>query len=150
MSTITYRGQLPIGEQNKLHLSTNKGLVGYRIKEFKIISNNPATDTNELIAKIFLTDQTGLITDTINFNDPGLLGVIYQKNEQNASQTAIGELIIFDQEVFNQDIYVYIVDGSGGTDPVNYYIALEKISLDLNASTVSTLKNIRQSKADTL
>ena len=35
--TITFKGQLPIGVEEKIHLSTNDGLTGYRIKKFQII-----------------------------------------------------------------------------------------------------------------
>ena len=152
MSTVTYRGQLPIGEQAERKVSTNNGLTGYTIKDFKIMSSAPGTVEEELIAKIFTTNQkvpTDLVSSTVNLNDPGLLAVIYYQ-EHNAAAYPGFEQIIMDKEIFNQDIFIYIASANGSTGPCNYYIELEKIKLDLNASTVSTLKNIRESKADRL
>ena len=45
-------------------------------------------------------------------------------------------------EIFNQDIYITHVD-SDASAPINYYIELEQIKLDLNENTVATLKDIR-------
>mgnify|MGYP003154620801 CR=1 FL=1 len=144
MSKIkTFKGQLPIGEQEKLHLSTNDGLTAYKIKKFEIISDAPGTRTNELVAKIYLTDQTGNITSTVNFSDTDLLAVNYQKNTAGENFSTIANPIIFDRETFNQDIFVYITDASGNTHPANFYIELEQFSIDINTSTYHTLKNIR-------
>ena len=152
MSTVTYRGQLAIGEEAELKLSTNNGLTGYRIKQFKIMSSTPGVgSTNmELIGKVTLTseDKTSSISTSVNFNDPSLVAVrcvFYSGNTNPTSQE-----IIMDGEIFNQDVFVNITDAAGGTIPCNYFLELEKMKLDLNASTISTLKNIRQSKADTL
>ena len=50
--------------------------------------------------------------------------------------------IVFDNEKFNQDIYVTCKDISDG-EKCNYYIELEQSKLDLNEQTVATLKDIR-------
>jgi hypothetical protein len=153
MSTITYRGQLPIGVQAELKLSTNNGLTGYKIKKFQIMSSTPGvTGSVTYVGKVFTTNQevpTALVSSTVNLNDPGLLAVNYYQDNV-APQYPFSSQIIMDTEIFNQDIFVYITDPDGGTIPANYYLELEKIKLDLNASTVSTLKNIRESKADRL
>jgi hypothetical protein len=149
MSTVTYRGQLPVGQQAELKLSTNNGLTGYRIKKLQTISSTPGDGDVEHILQVFTTDQTGSISASVSFENPSLLGVSYNKEQQNTTSPS-SQNIIFDQEIVNQDIYVNLTDAAGGTTPGNYFIELEKIKLDLNASTVSTLKNIRQSKADAL
>ncbi len=143
MSKIkTYKGQLPIGQQEKIRLSTSDGLTGYRIRNFSIISKTPGQGTKENIAKIYLTDQTGNINNEVDFSDTDLLAVAYfpdvDDNEKNGMT-----VIIFDKETFNQDIFVYVVDAAGSTVPVNYYIELDQFKLDLNSSTYHTLKNIR-------
>lgn len=140
---ITYKGKLPIGVQEKIHLSTNNGLTGYRINKFEIISDAPGARTNELLAKIYLTDQSNNITDTVDFSDTDLLAVNYQKNTAGENFSTIANPIIFDKETFNQDIFIYITDVSGNTNPANFYIELEKFAIDLNTSTFHTLKNIR-------
>jgi len=49
----------------------------------------------------------------------------------------------FDNEKFNQDIFIYIVDAEGGTEPANYYIELETMSLSDLESTMMTLQSLR-------
>ena len=144
MSTIkTYKGKLPIGQQEKIHLSTNDGLTGYKLKKFQIINQTPGTSNNvSLVGKIFLTDQTGNITSTIDFNDTDLIGCAFF-TQATASNTVSYENIIMDKETFNQNIFIYIADASGSTDPANFYLELEQFKIDINSSTYHTLKNIR-------
>tara|TARA_Y100000401_G_C8231691_1_gene178431 strand:- start:109 stop:558 length:450 start_codon:yes stop_codon:yes gene_type:complete len=149
MSIVTYRGVIPIGEQEKLHLSTNDGLTGYKIKKFQVLNQSPGTIDSQTVAKIFLTDQSGSINATINMNDPSLIAVCYQKTGNSGGDPA-NNIIIFDKETINQDIYVTVADAVGNTTPINFYVELEKFNINLNESTFSTLKNIRQSKADNL
>ena len=149
MSTITYRGQLPVGEEAELKLSTNNGLTGYKIKKFQIISSAPGTGNHEYVGKVRLTKDPN-IDATVNFNDPSLIAVNYLTDNSSSAGNPPGDIIIFDSEVFNQDVFINITDATGNTIPCNYYLELEKMKLDLNASTISTLKNIRQTKADTL
>ena len=139
---ITYRGKLPVGVQEKVHLSTNNGLTGYRINDFNIIGQTPGDATSEYVGKIYLTDQTGNITSSVDFSDSDLLAAIYLQDSASPSVPA-STVIIQDKETFNQDIFIYITDVSGGTVPCNFYIELEKFSIDINTSTFHTLKNIR-------
>ena len=77
MSVIkTYKGKLAIGEQEKIHLSNNDGLLGYRISKFELIPNK-FNVANKLVAKVFLTDQSGNINAEIDFNDTDILAVAY-------------------------------------------------------------------------
>lgn len=139
---ITYKGKLNIGEQEKIHLSTNDGLTGYRITKLQILSSTPGTTGSvEYIAQVFLTDQTGNITNAVDFSNADLLGVAYYQDRANASSNT--ETIILDKETFNQNIFINITDAEGGTIPCNYYLELEQFKLDLNTSTFHTLKNIR-------
>ncbi len=94
-----------------------------------------------LFAQIFLTDQTGNITNVVDFNNADLLGVAFYNAEHTTGRSY--ETIIFDQETFNQDIFINITDADGGTKKANYYIELEQFKLDLNSSTYHTLKSIR-------
>ena len=139
---VTYKGKLPIGEQEKLHLSTNDGLTGYRIKKFQIMSAAPGTAEHELVAKIFLTNQQSAVTATVDFSDTDLLAAAISFSRQSALNSVTDQIVI-DTETFNQDIFVTIADASGATVECNYYIELEKFSIDINTSTFHTLKNIR-------
>tara|TARA_Y100001963_G_C6487842_1_gene312003 strand:- start:36 stop:479 length:444 start_codon:yes stop_codon:yes gene_type:complete len=145
MSKIkTFRGLLPVGEQKKIHLSTNDGLTAYRIKKFQIIGNEPGSDA-EYVGQIFLTDQTGSISNNVDFNNTDLLAVAYIKEGAGVNQ-GVHSIIIFDFETFNQDIFVNITDAAGVTKPCNYYIELEQFKIDINTSTYHTLKNLRSNQ----
>jgi hypothetical protein len=142
MSIIkTYKGQLPIGVEEKIHLSTNDGLTGYRINKFQIISSTPGTGNVELVAKITITPDTN-IGPTVDFSDSDLLAVNYTR-DGTTNERPYTENIIFDKETINQDIFINITDAGGATTPANFYLELEQFKLDLNTSTYHTLKNIR-------
>ena len=144
---ITFRGQLPIGVQEKLHLSTNDGLTGYRIKKFQVISSLPGASGQsvEYVAKIYTTDQTGNISAGVDFSDTDLLAAIHHQ-DQHASDNPASTTIIFDKEMFNQDIYLYITDADGDTVPANFYVELEQFKININEATVTTLKNLRSNQ----
>jgi hypothetical protein len=146
MSKIkTFKGQLAMGLQEKIHLSTADGLTGYKIKKFQIISKTPGADADvAFVAQIFLTDQTGSITANVDFNNADLIGVCFYNAEQNAARQY--ETIIFDQETFNQDIFINITDADGGTKRCNYYLELEQFKINVNESTFATLKNLRSNQ----
>jgi len=141
--TISYKGTLPIGEQDRIRLKTNSGKTGYKITKFQIISTTPGAANSELIGQIFKTDQTGSITSNVNFTDSDLLAVS-QYHDANSTSYGFTEQVIFDNEKFNQDIFVNITDISGSTAPANYYIELETTSLSDIEATMLTLQSIRQ------
>ena len=143
MSKIkSFRGLIPTGGQDTITLHTNDGSIGYRIVKFQVIPNSPSVLNPECIVKIWKTKQTTPVTDiTIDFNDNRLLAAAYYSG--NASSNFPEDVvIIFDNEKFNQDIYITSKDNSD-TESMNYYLELEQIKLDLNENTVATLKDIR-------
>jgi len=124
-------------------LSTADGLTGYRIKKFEVITPIPGDGNScELLAKVYTTDQDSSITGAVDFNEPDLMAVAYYATNPSTAY-ADSNKVIFDNEVFNQDIYITAVDNSGNTVETNYYLELEQIKLNINESTFSTLKNIR-------
>jgi len=141
---VSFRGQLDMGVIEKIPLSTIKGLVGYRITKFQLLSSAPGGgSTNvEYIGQIYKTEETTNVNNTPDFSDNRLLGVVYYV-DNNSTAVTPNETVIFDNEKFNQDIFISITDAAGGTIPCNYYIELEQMSLDLNEQTVATLKDIR-------
>ena len=143
MSIIkTYRGKIPIGEQEKIHLSTNDGLTGYIIEDFQIMSAAPGTAEHELVAKIYLTSQASAVDATVDFSDSDLLAAAISFSRQSALNSVTDQIII-DTETFNKDIFVTVADASGATVECNFLIKLKQFKLDLNTSTYHTLKNIR-------
>jgi hypothetical protein len=149
MPIKTFRGLLTDGGQDTIHLHTNDGSTGYRIVKFQIMSNQPGAANQESVVQIFKVEQTSVPTSgaTIDFEDQTLLAagvLIVPTNLYTVSSE-----IVFDNEIFNQDIYVTHTDNESST-ACNYYIELEQVKLDLNQNTVATLKDIRNTKAQTI
>jgi len=140
MVVKTFRGLLAAGGQDRIRLQTIKGKVGYRIVKYDIITTAPGSGSEEDIMKIYKEEQS-TINAIIDFTDSSLLGVAY--SGINASGWLYSENIIFDNEVFNQDIF--IVHGKeAGSGACNYYIELEVIPLDDAGAEYTTLKDMRQ------
>jgi len=138
---ISYRGTLAIGEEDRISLATIQGKVGYKINKFQIISTTPGTGNVELVSKITKVTDTN-IGPTAKFTDADLLGVAFYSGNENAAYP-FSETIIFDNEKFNQDIFVSMADADGGTVPGNYYIELETMNLSDLETTMLTLKSLR-------
>ena len=143
--TISYKGRIPMGEQERINLKTNKGKVGYKINQFAIISTTPgvaAGTGTELIGKIYNKSQEGAVSTVVDFTESDLLAVSYNKEGVAASDGGT-QVIIFDNAVFNQNIFVTMADASGNTIEANYYIELEIMSLSDIEATMLTLKSLR-------
>jgi hypothetical protein len=92
--------------------------------------------------QIFKVKQAS-IPGEIDFEDNTLLGAATIQQTVN-NQDSSNPTVIFDNEIFNQDIYVVHDEKSAGAGAaVNYHIELEQMKLDLSENTVATLKDIR-------
>jgi len=147
----TFRGLIADGGQDTIVLHTNDGSTGYKIVKFQIFFNIPGQDSQDSIVQIWKVDQTKAgatvptANPTVDFSDQTLLGVAQLVQAASVLyQTTTGP-IIFDREIFNQDIYVTHTDQESAYS-VNYYIELEQVKLDLTENTVATLKDIRNEK----
>jgi len=137
----TFRGLIADSAQDTVILHTNNGSTGYRITKFQLFNNDPGGNTTEHVVKIFKVSGKAL-TNLVDFSDNTLLAAAHIGNSTQTYAYPPLETVIFDTEIFNQDIY--IVHRSEGTaQPINYYIELEQVKLDLNESTVATLKDVR-------
>jgi len=141
MVVKTFRGLLADGGQDRIRLSTIKGKVGYRIAKFEIMSRLPYGAAGEHIVKIY-SDEQSTIDAIVNFTDSTLLGVAIINNNTSGYTDQNIPTIIFDREVFNQDIYLTHSDTVGAT-PANYYLELEVIPLDDAGAEYTTLKDMR-------
>jgi len=141
----TFRGLMATGAQDTIVLHTNDGATGYRIKKFQVIAQAPGDAAVDLIMKIWKVSQSTVPTTgaTIDLSDNTLIAVAHYSAHTTYYNQDI--TIIFDNEVFNQDIYVTLTDNDG-SDSCNYYIELEQVKLDLSESTVATLKDIRNER----
>ena len=139
---ISYKGQLPPGEQDRIRLKTINGKTAYKITKFQLISKTPGADADvAFVGQIFKTDQTGSISASVDFTNAELLGVAFYNAEHTTGRQY--ETIIFDNEKFNQDIFINITDADGGTKRCNYYIELESMALSDLESTMLTLQSLR-------
>ena len=105
----------------------------------------PGNTAQESVVKIFKLDPGTVPTSaaTINFGDNTLIGAAFQDTNVHPS-----DVVIFDRDIFNQDIFVtYTDNGSGTNEDINYYIELERMTLNLNENTVITLKDIRNTNS---
>jgi len=141
MTIKTFRGLMADGAQDTIVLHTNNGSTGYRIVKFDILGNTPFAADSEAIIKIYKVVQSS-VDASVDMSDQTLLAVATATN-RNANPVESGyRTILFDQEIFNQDLYVTYKNNQG-SEQCNYYIELEQIKLDLTANTVATLKDIR-------
>ena len=141
MVVKTYRGLLADGGQERIRLSTIKGKVGYQIRKFQVIGDLPGVQGMEHVVKIYKVKQT-TIDATVDFSDSNLLAVAYIQDHDNVAYPSSMD-IIFDQEIFNQDVYVNQVDVDTSR-ACNYYLELEVIPLDDAGAEYTTLKDMRQ------
>jgi hypothetical protein len=141
MPIKTFRGKIADGAQDTILLHTNNGTQGYRIIKFEIMPAVIAGGGGEHTCKISKVELT-TIDNNIDFNDQRLLGAGVASNSSSVHLYGIPSTTFFDQEVFNQDIFVSHHDNDGDR-ALNYYIELEQVKLDLGQNTVATLKDIR-------
>jgi len=107
----------------------------------QVMASAPFTESEEHILKIYKTPQTSA-TGTVDFSDPTLIGVAIINNHSSGYSDPSIPVIIFDNEVFNQDIFITHQDVQS-TKALNWYLELEQIELSENENTVATLKDIR-------
>lgn len=137
----SFRGKLDHNTTERIKLSTNDGLTGYRIVKMELMAHLPGTTNYENLVKLFSTPQE-TVDGTVDFTDPTLLGVAYlEGRNENHYQDQVS--VIFDNIKFNQDIYITHFDVSTENKIVNYYIELEQVKLNINEATVATLKDMR-------
>ena len=137
---ISYRGLLANGGQDTINLHTNDGKTGYKIIKFQCMGPDSSEDIESAI-KIYKVIQTA-INDTIDFSDNHLLACSIISQSATSQTHAVDRAVIFDNEIFNQDIYV-TTSGGDYSASINYYIELKQMDLALDEATVATLKDIR-------
>jgi len=140
----TFRGLLTDsspGNQQRVRLQTIKGKVGYRIVKFQIIQQEPGQQSVESTVKVYTQEQS-TINNNIDFTDSSLLAVAIWHKQDNSAYALIDH-VIFDREIFNQDIFLTHQE-TDNAYPCNYYLELEVIPLDDAGAEYTTLKDMRQ------
>ena len=142
MPIKTFRGLIADGAQDTIVLHTNDGSTGYRIVKLEGMANTPGVTSGEHVMKIYKVSQS-TVDATVDLSDNTLIGVLYFVNESSISAGSNLSVIIVDNELFNQDIYITHATANAAGSSGNYYIELEQVKLDLSENTVATLKDIR-------
>jgi len=139
----SYRGLIADGAQNTIPLHTNDGKTGYRIKKFQLFPDTPGQNSVESTVQIFSILQSTPSTTavTVDFSDITLLGAAFYAAASSADNSE-KTVVVFDNMTFNQDIFVTHTNTSG-SQPINYYIELEQISLSEDQALVAIVKNLR-------
>ena len=145
MTIKSFRGLLAQQEQDTIPLHTNDGSTGYRIVKFELapkLINDEQANTVKISS---VSETTGL--DEVDFENQTLLAAGHFVQDDSTNNQPNSMITIFDNMIFNQDIYITNHDRQGNNKPINYYLELEQIKLDLNESTIATLKDIRNIKS---
>jgi len=145
----TFRGQIAASGQDTIVLHTNDGATGYKIVKFILMPKEPMGADSEHIVKIYKVPQTSVDAE-IDFSDNTLIAAGQIANAQSGYYNTGYDQVFFDNEIFNQDIYITHMDTVANDDPVNYYLELEQIKLDVDENTVTTLKDIRNKELRTM
>jgi len=151
MTIKTFRGLIADRAQDTIVLHTNDGSTGYRIVKFQLFAAGATSAfAYESFVSIFKVEQTGTIPAdaTPDFSDNTLLACGYYTQHGTAESNPEDINVIFDREIFNQDIFISH-SNSASSEAINYYIELEQVKLDLTENTVATLKDIRNITAPT-
>lgn len=137
---ISFRGQIAHDAIERINLHTLTGEMGYKIRKLELLGVDLTGRDQESVLKVYSIKQT-TATGVVNFSDTTLLAAGFY--EQVASTSYFGDqIVIFSGTTFNQDIYITHAEAKDA-HPVNYHLELEQVKLDLNESTVVTLKNMR-------
>jgi hypothetical protein len=150
MTIRSFRGLIAPEAQDTILLHTNDGSTGYRIIKFELMTNIPHENDAEHTVMIWKVQRTATQMastqiDFPDFSNQELVGAGIYLHDATGSGHGAWSITVFDNEIFNQDIYITHAE-KGGTDPAvacNYYIELEQMKLDLSENTVATLKDIR-------
>jgi hypothetical protein len=134
----SFRGRLAKGGQDHIRLKTNKGDVGYKIVKFQAMGTTE-DENYESTLQVWSVPTTA--TTNVDFSNQELLAAILYGDNNQAGYAAF-QTVIFDNMVFNQDIYVTFESAAASAD-MNYYLELEQIMLNENESALATLQSLR-------
>ncbi len=144
MPIKSFRGKIADGVVDTIALHTNNGSIGYKIVKFEIVTSAPTTTSEHLcqVWSISASAEAAKGLNTIDFSDNTLLATALWSNDSSAQTYSDDFHVIFDNIVFNQDIFITNQTITGSNE-CNYHIELEQVKLNLDENTVATLKDIR-------
>ena len=134
----TFKGSLAGGDQERIRLGTTQGKVGYKIVDFRTMLADPMDASGKSVVKAYVREQSSVV-NSIDFTESDLLAVSVLSHS-TTSGAGTFNLIVFDNNVVNQDIYI---TASANPGPVNYYLELETITLTEQGAEYTTIKDLR-------
>ena len=147
MPIKSFRGKLVDGAVEKIRLTHKDGKTGYKIVKLEAFPADEigTVESANLLSvwKVAQTTAPGLVS----FSEQTLLGAIDYRQHDNEAYGNTSYVVVFDLEIFNQDIYVYNVAQGGQTGALNFYMELEQIKLDDVQATTAILKNFRNTNS---
>jgi hypothetical protein len=129
--------------KSKFNKMVSSGMKTVRASKLELFPAKFGYLDQESTVTIFKT-QGNTISSEVDFSNQDLIAASCLSSD-NAETSPLNLSSVFDGEVFNQDIEICHNDGHADANPVNYYLELEKVSLDLHQASAATLKNIRNS-----
>ena len=144
MTIKSFRGKIADGAIEEINLRTNNGKMGYKILKFQIVTSAPST-SSEHLCQVWRNPHTAEASKTdvtIDFANQDLLAVALWSNDSAAQTYSDDFHVIFDNVIFNQNIFV-TNQTITGSNFCNYHIELEQIKLSDNETTMATLQSIR-------
>jgi len=132
MTIKSFRALLTDGDQIRIPLHHAGKGMGFKIKTLQVMPNDiDGSSNHECSVQIWKQKQLSLATD-IDFNNSALIGAAYYVRSLNPSAPYVAlmseQTVVFDNEVFNQDIFVVYKTGQGG-QLINYYLELEEVKM---------------------
>jgi len=145
MVVKSYRGLLEDGGQEKIRLTSTDGRTGYKIIKFRVMNPQAGASAYEMesTVKIYKTEQT-IVDAMVNFSEGVLLGAAQLGTHASFGTYPQSTIIIFDSEIFNQDIFVTHKNLHSDALECNYYIELEQIKLSPAEAEVLIVKDLRK------
>ncbi len=142
MPIKSFRGKMANDSIETISLHTNNGSTGYRIVKMQLMPETIGNTNGEHVVQVYSVPQTSA-SNSIDFDDNTLLAAGVVNNEGSVNRYPPNDAVVFDNMIFNQDIFVTHKHATGGSGDCNYYIELEQVKLSLDENTVATLKDIR-------
>ena len=127
MTIKSFRGQLADGGQDKIRVAGGKLADGYRVVKLQILSALPFQAADEHVCKIYKVEPK-VIDAIIDFSDSTLLGAGIINNDSAGYRYSTTSSVIFDNQIFNQDIFI-IHKNTDGSSALNYYLELEQAEM---------------------
>ena len=151
----TFKGLISHDSVKQIRLKTNNGLIGYKVKKLVLFPAGAQNSggfnyTYKACVGVYSADPSDPITPAssnnyrmMNFDSPTLLAAAFYSQASGADTNPEDSIVVLDDKKINRDIYVTYFNVGANDVPINYYIEIERMKLDMNEATVATLKDMR-------